>query len=917
MIVKIPTQRQFPTAGVKKRFDDLLNYLQEKFGQVQAMEFINNRYYPEEDQILPGFTDILTYATAGEIPTTADADQDHKCRAVEVHGVTSIKTAIAEMNAVAAKNKRVKDPAYHFILSWPEHENPDDASIFAAARKCLTALKLDTHQYMIAIHSNTDNIHCHVAANRIHPETGKSQHIEFAKEKLHWAARQCEIDHHWTHDNGIFIVQIANDGSKTIVRNQELQRKETQTPETQNQPVISKQPKQPNAQTWTDTESLINWIRTEIAPDLKKQLPDFTQWNDLHQYLANHGIQLKDTGGGGMRITATDQNTGEMLDIAASKALRCLNRQDLETRWGGYAKPQPQPEPQTQTTPQLTPDISKRKLNHAQDFDRINQFGGRFPPAPGEDRLQDVPSLNVVHTTGSGLLLLPDHPQNHMEFRPTERHPDVRRHGNDGRKPDLKPGTPMPIRIPEVLPSPARDLEKRAVRKAERAQERLQLRQRYQQYQQDIRKTDTTYTDRKNVLKEAQRTDRKNLKLEFDKARQQLRQKYRGRAYTHLQEALALLAMEKLAAKLKLEQRHHAEMQTLAVTRQPPLPWRLWLLEQAQMGDQPALSALRGIVYQAKRDAKKTNPDQSVEMPAMPVTDADTLAYLAVIEKLLKEEKRETAIRSANAVQIRPHQCDALLRQIHTMSYRVTGNGNVKFYDIADNHLFTDRGNRITFDREHVTDKELRLALLHAREKYGNKLTLTGEDPVFLARMAKMADDLGMTVINPELRPIIAAHQAQKALAKPKSHISKTTVPAPSPTATTKAPESTDQQQIPATQPEPEKITSAVAPVATTAPALAQEMSDEQQHEYLRQEILKAHPRAQIVLADRKKSVPHVGPIVSATANAFIQKTGRSLYTLHPKPLPDTVTAEQKKPVTIQYRKGSLVHVLGREGIAR
>lgn len=30
------------------------------------------------------------------------------------------ETAAAEMNMVAAQNRRVKDPVYHFIISWPE-----------------------------------------------------------------------------------------------------------------------------------------------------------------------------------------------------------------------------------------------------------------------------------------------------------------------------------------------------------------------------------------------------------------------------------------------------------------------------------------------------------------------------------------------------------------------------------------------------------------------------------------------------------------------------------------------------------------------------------------------------------------------------------------------------------------------------
>lgn len=66
--------------------------------------------------------------------------------------------------------------------------------------------------------------------------------------------------------------------------------------------------------------------------------------------------------------------------------------------------------------------------------------------------------------------------------------------------------------------------------------------------------------------------------------------------------------------------------------------------------------------------------------------------------------------------------------------------------------LFTDRGNRITFDREIVTDEEIRLALVHAQQKFGNELTLNGDDMRIKERIAQIADNMGMTILNPELQ---------------------------------------------------------------------------------------------------------------------------------------------------------------------
>jgi len=46
----------------------------------------------------------------------------------------SVATAAVEMQAVALKNPRCKDPVYHFFLSWPETDSPTVEQIFESAR---------------------------------------------------------------------------------------------------------------------------------------------------------------------------------------------------------------------------------------------------------------------------------------------------------------------------------------------------------------------------------------------------------------------------------------------------------------------------------------------------------------------------------------------------------------------------------------------------------------------------------------------------------------------------------------------------------------------------------------------------------------------------------------------------------------
>lgn len=71
---------------------------------------------------------------------------------------------------------------------------------------------------------------------------------------------------------------------------------------------------------------------------------------------------------------------------------------------------------------------------------------------------------------------------------------------------------------------------------------------------------------------------------------------------------------------------------------------------------------------------------------------------------------------------------------------------NVEYNDEDGKNLFTDRGNRVTFDRVRVTDDEIRLALVHAKNKFGDTLVLTGDDVNFTARMARIAGEIGVVV---------------------------------------------------------------------------------------------------------------------------------------------------------------------------
>lgn len=759
MIPKIPNQR-IQASNESKPFNDLVDYIEEDKGHKRTKP-INNT-----------FESIIDYSVAETDLNT----NEEKCVAIRVVNLPSIETASMQMNFTAAKNTRVKDPAYHFILSWPEHEKPSYESMFDAAQHAIKSLGLAEHQAVIAIHGNTDNWHAHIAVNRVHPITYKSKNIEWAQKTLHMAARESEIKHGWTHDNGIYIVETNERGEKHIIVN----------PDFAENIVNANQQYQKEAAlpTWHDPESLESWLKTEVSKSLKKQLPKMQDWPALHKWLNRLNIELYDAGSG-LRLEITSDATGEKFSLPASKGLRLLKRNELINRWGKFTLGALEPLYDVETfpadpiplddseeaaiQPSITPDLSKftpqqlnKGINHVHGSDGSNTGNGtlhinnnlthfeldqsRSPP----QRRSGLYELSFSSMDGDRQIskgLLSDTLRGSMGDGQSWQDPDMRRSipgSSSGRS----------------LRSLNRDNSKREERKEARALARQDLRNRYAQYQRFVREGDQSHWSR---IKEIKSGYNQSLKLIKQKTWLETKAVKNNRSLSLVEKTQKTIAINMMAVRerLQAEANYQTQLASVRAIRVPPLSWRIWLHEQANLADQAALSALRGIVYQAQRDAKKNGTDEN-ERADDGSKEYQEYQYKQLMARLLEQERKEVAIRAARADAMRPYEADALLRQYIGIKWHVTGNGNIEYNGLHGNHLFTDRGNRVTFDKVIVTDEEIKLALIHAEQKFGKKITLTGDDPIFSARMARLADDLGLTVLNPELQSIIVQHRDDK-----------------------------------------------------------------------------------------------------------------------------------------------------------
>lgn len=599
MIVKIAPNRR----DGKSSFKDLAKYIADGI---------------EQSGMPPTTTswdDLTQYITAESV-LDALGDEVEKTIAVEIGNLGSLAEAPAEMYAVANKAIFVKNPVYHYILSWPEHERPATQDIFAAARETLKALGMHEHQYIIAIHANTDNLHAHIEVNRVHPKTFKPQYLNWDHATLHEAARHIEIKYGWHHDNGIYQV-VEVDGKKHVVRNTEYIDPD----------LVPSRPGAHRAEVWGGEESLETWCKGLPATDLRRAINDesTTTWQDVHRVLARHGLDLVDTGGGGLKVVdvspTTEGKEGKELAVRASAAFRFMKRKELEERLG------------------------------------------KFEP----------------------------------------------------RAPDLQVEEPKRT----YKRDPHKRLESRLARKALRDG----LKRRYQTAQREVREQRAKIQQQIAPLKEADKVPYKQLEDAYKAQRAAIRSDVRLSPVQKQQMyMLARLTMQKKRAQLD-EQR---AVQNASRREMMPrmLSWRAWVEQQAALGDEAAISALRGMVYQDGRDLKK-------------------------------KQARDEAQAEHNAIQpAHAQDTDPQVRKLSDLIWKVGKNGNVHYTFTDGAPAFRDEGDRLTFGRVNVSDDALALTLRYGADKWRDGISITGGDAVFKERAVRQAVAMGIKVRNIELRAL-------------------------------------------------------------------------------------------------------------------------------------------------------------------
>lgn len=237
------------------------------------------------------FASLVNYVTDAQ-------SKDHRLGQVQITNcdAVSVRDAITEVLATQHSNTRAKgDKTYHLIVSFRGGEQPNADTLRAIEERICAGLGYSEHQRISAVHNDTDNLHIHIAINKIHP----TRHTMHEPYYPHLAlADLCatlereyglEPDNHQSHQRG------------AASRAADMERH-------------------------AGVESLVGWIKRECLEEIKAA----QSWTELHQVMRDNGLEMTPRGNG-LVIRADD---GTM--IKPSTLARDLSKPALEKRLGAF-----------------------------------------------------------------------------------------------------------------------------------------------------------------------------------------------------------------------------------------------------------------------------------------------------------------------------------------------------------------------------------------------------------------------------------------------------------------------------------------------------------------------------------------------------------------------------------------------------
>jgi TraI-like middle domain/MobA/VirD2-like, nuclease domain/Large polyvalent protein-associated domain 7 len=204
--------------------------------------------------------------------------------------------ALIEIQNTQDMNKRARsDKTCHLVLSFPEGERLPHADLNKIEERFCDVLCFADHQRISVVHDDTNNLHIHIAINKIHPRNYTIHNPFFDYKKV---AKLCE--------------QIEQEYALTKVNHETVSDKSSRIMQ--------------DIETKAGIESLVSWIKRECLDEIKQT----GNWRDLHAVLRRNGLAIKERGNGFVFVSSNG------IAVKASSVDRSLSKTSLTKRLGRF-----------------------------------------------------------------------------------------------------------------------------------------------------------------------------------------------------------------------------------------------------------------------------------------------------------------------------------------------------------------------------------------------------------------------------------------------------------------------------------------------------------------------------------------------------------------------------------------------------
>ena len=249
------------------------------------------RHIPMRSARRSSFPELVAYITNAK-------DKEMRLGAVRVTNChqDNALDAVHEVLAVQLQNKRAcSDKTYHLLISFDAGDRRSAQALREIEDELCEALGFDGHQRVSSVHTDTDNLHIHVAINKIHPKT-LTIHNPFCDYKaLGNVCQRLEQAH-----------GLVQTNHETRVRGRSSAAMEMEHA--------------------AGMESLLGWIRRECLDEVGQ----VQGWAALHHALGRNGLVLREQGNG-LIVSDLEGRT-----VKASSVARDLSKAQLVKRFGPF-----------------------------------------------------------------------------------------------------------------------------------------------------------------------------------------------------------------------------------------------------------------------------------------------------------------------------------------------------------------------------------------------------------------------------------------------------------------------------------------------------------------------------------------------------------------------------------------------------